>query len=89
MHPDTRSTAQISRRSETLNDEKDPGPVQFTSSKASHRSWPVDQSLGSQFQKPWWKVLPVSLIGLLAVGGRQRAGERSVPTVRIAAARTN
>lgn len=57
-------TAQLSRRSEPLNDEKDPGPVKFTSSKASHRTWSVDQSLGSRFQRPWWKVLPISLIGL-------------------------
>ncbi|KAK6476200.1 protein CCSMST1 [Huso huso] len=61
------STAQLSRRSEPLNDEeeeKDPGPVKFTSSKASHRTWSVDQSLGSHFQRPWWNVLPISLIGL-------------------------
>ncbi|MGH0192114.1 UNVERIFIED_CONTAM: hypothetical protein FKN15_003734 [Acipenser sinensis] len=60
------STAQLSRRSEPLNDEeeKDTGPMKFTSSKASHRTWSVDQSLGSHFQRPWWKVLPISLIGL-------------------------
>ncbi|MBN3275243.1 CSMT1 protein, partial [Polyodon spathula] len=58
------STAQRSRRSEPLNDEEDPGPLKFTSSKASHRTWSVDQSLGSQFQRPWWKVLPISLLGL-------------------------
>ncbi|MGH0146836.1 UNVERIFIED_CONTAM: hypothetical protein FKN15_034846 [Acipenser sinensis] len=57
-------TAPLSRRSEPLNDEKDPGPVKFSSSKASHRTWSVDQSLGSRFQRPWWKVLPISLIGL-------------------------
>ncbi|XP_072568692.1 ubiquinol-cytochrome c reductase complex assembly factor 4 [Paramormyrops kingsleyae] len=36
-------------------------PIKFSTSKASHRTWRVDRSLGSQHQRPWWKVLPVSL----------------------------
>ncbi|XP_056285286.1 ubiquinol-cytochrome-c reductase complex assembly factor 4 isoform X2 [Pseudoliparis swirei] len=36
-------------------------PIKFSTSKASHRTWRVERSLGSQFQRPWWKVLPVSL----------------------------
>ncbi|XP_078135584.1 ubiquinol-cytochrome c reductase complex assembly factor 4 isoform X2 [Sander vitreus] len=37
-------------------------PIKFSTSKASHRTWKVDRSMGSQFQRPWWKVLPISLI---------------------------
>lgn len=36
-------------------------PIKFSTSKASHKTWKVDSSLGSQFERPWWKVLPVSL----------------------------
>ncbi|XP_031699102.1 ubiquinol-cytochrome c reductase complex assembly factor 4 [Anarrhichthys ocellatus] len=36
-------------------------PLKFSTSKASHRTWKVDRSMGSQFQRPWWKVLPISL----------------------------
>ncbi|XP_041715280.1 protein CCSMST1 [Coregonus clupeaformis] len=39
-------------------------PIKFTTSKASHKTWNVDQSLGSKYQRPWWKVLPISLFGL-------------------------
>nr|XP_019938803.1 PREDICTED: protein CCSMST1 [Paralichthys olivaceus] len=37
-------------------------PIKFSTSKASHRTWKVDRSLGSQHQRPWWKVLPISLV---------------------------
>ncbi|XP_070783636.1 ubiquinol-cytochrome c reductase complex assembly factor 4 isoform X2 [Enoplosus armatus] len=36
-------------------------PIKFSTSKASHRTWKVDRSMGSQFERPWWKVLPISL----------------------------
>ncbi|KAM3592023.1 uncharacterized protein V6R79_011716 [Siganus canaliculatus] len=36
-------------------------PIRFSTSKASHKTWRVEGSMGSQFQRPWWKVLPVSL----------------------------
>ncbi|KAG8009110.1 G-protein coupled estrogen receptor 1 [Nibea albiflora] len=36
-------------------------PIKFSTSKASHRSWKVDRAMGSQFERPWWKVLPISL----------------------------
>ncbi|XP_039991457.1 protein CCSMST1 isoform X2 [Xiphias gladius] len=36
-------------------------PIRFSTSKASHRTWKVDRSMGSQFERPWWKVLPISL----------------------------
>ncbi|XP_015215468.2 ubiquinol-cytochrome c reductase complex assembly factor 4 [Lepisosteus oculatus] len=39
-------------------------PIKFSTSKASHRTWTVDKSLGSEHQKPLWKVLPLSLLGI-------------------------
>uniref|UniRef100_A0A8C1ZSJ4 Si:ch211-231f6.6 n=1 Tax=Cyprinus carpio TaxID=7962 RepID=A0A8C1ZSJ4_CYPCA len=39
-------------------------PIQFSTSKASHRTWRVDRSMGSTYQRPWWKVLPISVIGV-------------------------
>ncbi|XP_010220361.1 PREDICTED: protein CCSMST1 [Tinamus guttatus] len=37
--------------------------VQFSASKASPRVWSVDRSMGSGHERPWGKVLPVSLLG--------------------------
>lgn len=45
-------------------DEPAPQPIKFSTSKASHRSWSVDRSLGSSYERPWWKVLPISVIGI-------------------------
>nr|XP_057917189.1 ubiquinol-cytochrome-c reductase complex assembly factor 4 [Doryrhamphus excisus] len=42
---------------EELNDE----PIKFSTSKASHRTWNVDRSMGSHYEQPWWKVLPLSV----------------------------
>ncbi|XP_067234667.1 protein CCSMST1-like [Chanodichthys erythropterus] len=39
-------------------------PIKFSTSKASHRTWNVDRSLGSNYERPWWKVLPISLFGV-------------------------
>ncbi|XP_073686890.1 ubiquinol-cytochrome c reductase complex assembly factor 4 [Garra rufa] len=39
-------------------------PIQFSTSKASHRTWKVDRSMGSTYERPWWKVLPISLVGV-------------------------
>ncbi|XP_073345910.1 ubiquinol-cytochrome c reductase complex assembly factor 4 isoform X2 [Pagrus major] len=39
-------------------------PIKFSTSKASHKTWRVERSMGSQYQKPWWKVLPVSVFGI-------------------------
>ncbi|XP_053413280.1 protein CCSMST1 [Nycticebus coucang] len=36
-------------------------PIQFSSSKAVPLRWKVEQSLGKEQQRPWWKVLPLSL----------------------------
>lgn len=37
-------------------------PLRFSTSKASHRTWTVDKSFGSDNSRPWWKVLPISLL---------------------------
>uniref|UniRef100_A0A3P8Y0V9 Ubiquinol-cytochrome c reductase complex assembly factor 4 n=1 Tax=Esox lucius TaxID=8010 RepID=A0A3P8Y0V9_ESOLU len=39
-------------------------PIKFSTSKASQKIWNVDKSFGSQYQRPWWKVLPISLLGV-------------------------
>lgn len=39
-------------------------PIKFSTSKASHKSWRVDRSLGSQFERPWWRVLPISVFAV-------------------------
>lgn len=48
------------RSNKPADDEVDK-PIKFSTSKASHRTWNVERSLGSQEQRPWWKVLPISL----------------------------
>ncbi|XP_048477429.1 protein CCSMST1 isoform X1 [Rhincodon typus] len=40
------------------------GTVKFSTSKASHHIWTVGKSMGSDYQNPWWKVLPLSLAGI-------------------------
>ncbi|KAM9489503.1 ubiquinol-cytochrome c reductase complex assembly factor 4 [Clarias gariepinus] len=37
-------------------------PIKFSTSKASHRTWKVERSMGSRFQRPWWQVLPLSVL---------------------------
>lgn len=39
-------------------------PIKFSTSKASQKNWSVRRSLGSNYQRPLWKVLPVSVIGM-------------------------
>ncbi|XP_067345436.1 protein CCSMST1-like [Channa argus] len=56
----SRSSAK-SKKPPDDNGEVNDEPIKFSSSKASHRTWKVESSLGSQFQRPWWKVLPISL----------------------------
>ena len=55
-------TSQRLAKSEDGDKEVNNEPIKFSTSKASHRTWKVDRSMGSQFERPWWKVLPVSLI---------------------------
>ncbi|XP_010290799.1 PREDICTED: protein CCSMST1, partial [Phaethon lepturus] len=39
------------------------GAIPFSASKASPRVWSVSRSMGSDHERPWGKVLPVSLLG--------------------------
>nr|XP_006010232.1 PREDICTED: protein CCSMST1 [Latimeria chalumnae] len=53
------------KRSQSSNaEEENLGPIKFSTSRASHRVWTVERSLGSDHKKPWWKVLPVSFLGI-------------------------
>lgn len=46
---------------------EDEGPIPFSASQASPRVWSVGRSMGSDHERPWAKVLPLSLLcaGLL------------------------
>ncbi|XP_054069284.1 ubiquinol-cytochrome-c reductase complex assembly factor 4 [Rissa tridactyla] len=57
----------LSRRREPEEGAEDEGPISFSASKASPRVWSVGQSMGSDHERPWLKVLPLSLLcsGLL------------------------
>ncbi|XP_009070534.1 PREDICTED: protein CCSMST1, partial [Acanthisitta chloris] len=45
----------------------DTGPIPFSGSRASPRAWSVSRSMGSDHERPWAKVLPLSVLctGLL------------------------
>ncbi|XP_069762721.1 ubiquinol-cytochrome c reductase complex assembly factor 4 [Narcine bancroftii] len=43
------------------------GTIKFSTSKANNHVWSVEKALGSDHQKPWWKVLPFSLAGIALV----------------------
>lgn len=61
LHPplDGRDQAQSAAKGE---EEDDPErPVKFSTSKASPSRWTVEHSLGKKHQRPWWRVLPISL----------------------------
>lgn len=51
----------LARSKRPADEEVKDEPIKFTTSKASHRTWKVDRAMGSQFQRPWWKVVPISL----------------------------
>ncbi|KAJ8364140.1 hypothetical protein SKAU_G00129710 [Synaphobranchus kaupii] len=59
-------SSQRSRRLQSPQDDdvETEKPIKFSTSKASHRVWSVDRSLGSTHERPWWKVLPLSLFGV-------------------------
>lgn len=40
------------------------GAIKFSTSKASGSVWSVEKALGGGHQKPWWKVLPLSLAAI-------------------------
>ncbi|XP_042252676.1 protein CCSMST1 isoform X1 [Thunnus maccoyii] len=46
------------------NEEVNNEPIKFSTSKASHRTWKVDRTMGSQFKRRGWDVLPFSLFGI-------------------------
>lgn len=61
LHPPPGDRAQA-RPAAEVEEEDDPDrPIQFSSSKASPSRWTVEQSLGRGRQRPWWRVLPLSL----------------------------
>lgn len=58
-------TSKLSAKSrEPPDDNEASKPIQFSTSRASHRTWRVDRSMGSTYQRPWWRVLPISLVGV-------------------------
>ncbi|XP_020780020.2 ubiquinol-cytochrome-c reductase complex assembly factor 4, partial [Boleophthalmus pectinirostris] len=54
-------SSQLETGSKKTSDEQTDEPIKFSTSKASHRTWKVDRSMGSQFSRPWRKVLPISI----------------------------
>uniref|UniRef100_A0A3B3CAC7 Ubiquinol-cytochrome c reductase complex assembly factor 4 n=1 Tax=Oryzias melastigma TaxID=30732 RepID=A0A3B3CAC7_ORYME len=56
-------SAQVSSKSNGSEDAppKDE-PIKFSTSKASHKTWKVKRSMGSNYERPWWKVVPISLV---------------------------
>lgn len=56
-------SSQLSCKSkQSADDEVKSEPMKFSTSKASHRTWRVDRSMGSQYKRPMWKVVPISLL---------------------------
>ncbi|XP_051488529.1 protein CCSMST1 [Apus apus] len=57
----------LARRGPPGSDPEDGGALPFSGSKASPRVWSVGRSMGSDHERPWAKVLPLSLLcaGLL------------------------
>ncbi|XP_039630953.1 protein CCSMST1 [Polypterus senegalus] len=41
------------------------GPLKFSGSKADPRYWKVEKSLGSNYLRAWWTVVPISILGLV------------------------
>ncbi|XP_069068382.1 ubiquinol-cytochrome c reductase complex assembly factor 4 [Pleurodeles waltl] len=59
--PGIRSIHQTALQKNKEETERDK-PLMFSTSKASHRTWTVGKSFGSDDQRPWWKVIPISLL---------------------------
>ncbi|XP_037611329.1 protein CCSMST1 isoform X2 [Sebastes umbrosus] len=55
-------SSQTSAESKDSQNEVDNTPIKFSTSKGSHRTWKVERSMGSQFQRPLRKVIPIILI---------------------------
>ncbi|XP_019749343.1 ubiquinol-cytochrome c reductase complex assembly factor 4 isoform X2 [Hippocampus comes] len=56
--------AKPNKPEQDLQEETATEPIRFSTSKASHRTWKVERSMGSQHQRPWWKVVPLSVIAV-------------------------
>ncbi|XP_061564032.1 ubiquinol-cytochrome-c reductase complex assembly factor 4 [Cololabis saira] len=54
-------STQMSAKAPT-EDEMTSEPIKFSTSQASHKTWRVNRSMGSQYQRPWWKVVPISVV---------------------------
>lgn len=57
-------SSQLSGKSKQSADDEEvkSEPIKFSTSKASHKTWRVDRSMGSQYERPLWKVVPISLL---------------------------
>ncbi|XP_053197339.1 protein CCSMST1 isoform X2 [Scomber japonicus] len=51
-------------KNSTDNGEVNNEPIKFSTSKASHRTWKVDRTMGSHHKRQGFNVLPLSLIGV-------------------------
>uniref|UniRef100_A0A3P8VX52 Ubiquinol-cytochrome c reductase complex assembly factor 4 n=1 Tax=Cynoglossus semilaevis TaxID=244447 RepID=A0A3P8VX52_CYNSE len=56
------SSSSAARSKRATNDEENNEPIKFSTSKASHRNWKVDRSIGTHYKRPLWKVVPLSLL---------------------------
>lgn len=52
----------VRSRKQVDDEEVNNEPIKFSTSKGSHKNWQVERSMGVDFQRPWWKVLPLSLV---------------------------
>lgn len=53
--------ARASGPGEDADEEELSEPIKFSSSKASHRNWKVQNSMGGQHKRPWWKAISISV----------------------------
>ncbi|XP_012503189.1 PREDICTED: protein CCSMST1 [Propithecus coquereli] len=60
LHPPPGGRARAQSAGDGEEDDPD-RPVQFSSSRGIPLRWSVEHSLGKGHQRPWWKVLPLSL----------------------------
>ncbi|KAM8837527.1 ubiquinol-cytochrome c reductase complex assembly factor 4 [Spinachia spinachia] len=55
-------SSQTSAEAKDGDKEVDNEPIKFSTSKASYRTWKVERSMGSNYQRPRWHVVPISLV---------------------------
>lgn len=61
----SQSWAESKKSADDEEEEEVQPPIKFSTSKASHKTWNVDKSLGSSYERPWWKVVPISVFGVV------------------------